>query len=175
MERLNRTAKQKGFAAVETVLIVVIVGLIAFVVWYAFTSKSDTESTLGNAANSSSTPPKTTAKNTTSTTKTSGVVIIKTDSKGNKYLADSNGKTLYIYGADAANISNCSGSCLDAWPIFKASTANGITQANVGTITRSDGTIQYTYKQLPLYYYTGDGSVGQVTGNNVNNFKLATP
>jgi len=46
--------------------------------------------------------------------------------------------------------------------------------ANVGVITRTDGSKQYTYKNLPLYYFTGD-QTGQVTGDNVENFHVAKP
>jgi predicted lipoprotein with Yx(FWY)xxD motif len=46
---------------------------------------------------------------------------------------------------------------------------------NVGTITRTDGGVQYTYKKMPLYYYVGDTSAGQITGDGVNGFSVAKP
>ena len=167
---------QRGFSPVETVLVLVIVGLIAFVAWYVFRTKSDTDTTLGNAANtqtevSTGNSTKSTATSTKSSTE---VVVTKTDSKGVKYLADSSGKTLYTYGQDTDNTSNCTGSCLTDWPAYKATSSSASLPTNVGTITRSDdGSLQYTYNKKPLYTFTGDSSAGQVTGDGVNGFKLA--
>ena len=42
--------------------------------------------------------------------------------------------------------------------------------ADLGTITRSDGTKQVTYKGHPLYYYISDTKAGQTTGQGSNNF-----
>jgi hypothetical protein len=42
--------------------------------------------------------------------------------------------------------------------------------ADLGTITRSDGAKQVTYKGHPLYYYTADTSAGQTTGQGSNQF-----
>lgn len=165
---------QNGFAAVETVLILVIIGIVAFVAWYAFNTKSNTDNAYNNAAgNAQSVPPP--AKKSTATNQTSSqVVVTKTDSKGTKYLADGNDKTLYIYNADTSGVSNCTGSCLSTWPIYKATSTTNLPNG-VSIITRSDGGTQYAYKGMPLYYYVGDASAGQVTGDGVNNFSVAKP
>ncbi len=166
---------QSGIALLETVLLIVIVGLVAFVVWYAFHTKNSTDNTLNGAANTQqSVPPKKSASSN-STSTTTQVVTTKTDSKGIQYLADSSGKTLYTYGADSANTSNCTGSCLSVWPAYKATASSASLPTNVGTITRSDGSLQYTYKQMPLYYYSGDTAAGQINGNGVGNFSVAKP
>jgi predicted lipoprotein with Yx(FWY)xxD motif len=173
-----RKFNQRGFSPVETTLVLVIVGLVAFVAWYVFHTKSDTDTTLGNAANtqtevsSGNSTKSTPSKTSTATT----VVVTKTDSKGTKYLADPAGKTLYTYDQDTDNKSNCTGSCLSTWPVYKATSSSASLPTNVGTITRSDdGSLQYTYKKMPLYYFTGDTSAGKVTGDGVNSFSLATP
>jgi len=174
MLRLKRN--QKGFAPLETVLIIVIIGLVAFVVWYVFNTKSNTTSTLGDAANTTQVA-KTPSKTTPSTTKTSTatqVVTTKTSSSLGQYLADTSGKTLYTYGADTTGVSNCTGSCLTDWPVYKATATTNL-QTNVTVITRSDGTKQYAYKGMPLYYFTGDSSAGQVTGDGVSGFHVAKP
>jgi predicted lipoprotein with Yx(FWY)xxD motif len=167
---------QHGFAALETVLVLVIVGLVAFVVWYAFHTKSNTDTTYGNAANTQTEVSKENSNKTNTNTQStaSQVVVTKTDSKGSQYLADGNDKTLYTYGADTSGVSNCTGACLAAWPIYKATSATSL-PANVSIITRSDGGTQYAYKGMPLYYYTGDIAAGQTTGDGVNNFSLAKP
>jgi predicted lipoprotein with Yx(FWY)xxD motif len=167
---------QKGFAAVETVLILVIVALVAFVAWYAFHTKSNTENTLGTAANTQTEPSKNQESSSNNSASASEqVVTTKTDSKGTKYLADKDGKTLYTYGSDTTGVSKCTGSCLDTWPIYDASSAPTTLPANVSVITRSDSKKQYAYKGMPLYYYTGDSSAGMVNGDGVNNFSLAKP
>jgi hypothetical protein len=42
--------------------------------------------------------------------------------------------------------------------------------ADLGTITRSDGKKQVTYKGHPLYYYAADSSPGQTSGQGLNQF-----
>lgn len=103
------------------------------------------------------------------------VLITKSNPSIGQYLADPSGKTLYTYNADTKGVSNCTGSCLAAWPAYvdKGSTTN--LPSGVSTIKRTDnGQIQYTYNGLPLYYFVSD-STGQVTGNGVQNFSVAKP
>ena len=38
----------------------------------------------------------------------------------------------------------------------------------VGTIKRSDGSLQATYNGHPLYTYVADGAPGDAKGNNLN-------
>ncbi len=83
------------------------------------------------------------------------------------YLADPKGMTLYTYTKDADNTSNCTGQCLVIWPAYTASSKTGSYPAGVGVITRSDGSLQYTYKGMPLYYYEKDTAPGDVNGQNV--------
>jgi predicted lipoprotein with Yx(FWY)xxD motif len=173
-----RKFNQRGFSPVETTLVLVIVGLVAFVAWYVFHTKSDTDTTLGNAANTQTevSSGNSTKPTPSKTSTAAAVVVTKTDSKGTKYLADPAGKTLYTYDQDTDNKSNCTGSCLSTWPAYKATSSSASLPTNVGTITRSDdGSLQYTYKKMPLYYFASDTSAGQVTGNGVNGFSQATP
>jgi predicted lipoprotein with Yx(FWY)xxD motif len=170
-----RKNSQKGFSPVEILLFVVIIGLVAFVVWFVFHSKNNADNTLNGAASTQIASPQKSSKTTTKTSTTAQVVSTKTDSKGVQYLADANGKTLYIYGSDTANTSNCTGTCLATWPAYKATSTSATLPTNVGTITRTDGGVQYTYKKMPLYYYVGDTSAGQITGDGVNGFSVAKP
>ena len=45
---------------------------------------------------------------------------------------------------------------------------------SLGTLARADGTTQVTYDSAPLYYWQGDAKAGDVTGNGVNGFSVAT-
>jgi hypothetical protein len=53
---------QKGFGAVEVLLLVVVIGLIAGAGYYVWNAKKNTESTLNNTANSQGEPSKSTSK-----------------------------------------------------------------------------------------------------------------
>jgi predicted lipoprotein with Yx(FWY)xxD motif len=103
------------------------------------------------------------------------VLVTKTSPSLGNYLADPSGRALYTYGGDTAGLSNCSGACLMAWPAYQATGSVSSLPAGVGTIKRSDnGETQYTYQGLPLYYFASD-SGGSVTGNGIENFRVAVP
>jgi predicted lipoprotein with Yx(FWY)xxD motif len=92
------------------------------------------------------------------------------------YLVDSQGKSLYVFAADSANTSTCTGACAQVWPPLTvaqgqaAQAQTGVTSNLIGTITRSDGTQQVTYKGQPLYYYSLDQSAGQTNGQGITSF-----
>ena len=125
---------------------------------------------------SSKTTPTTTAStNTNAPAVNNSVLITKTSSSLGQYLADPSGKALYTYGADTSGVSNCTGSCLTNWPAYQATGSTANLPSGVSTIKRSDnGQTQYAYNGMPLYYFASDSS-GQVTGNGVENFKVAKP
>jgi len=101
------------------------------------------------------------------------VYKMMSDSKGVSYLADENGMTLYIYSKDTAGVSNCSGTCITNWPEFGPKTEPASLPANITVITRSDKSLQYAWKGMPLYYFVSDKKAGDVTGDGVNGFTLA--
>ena len=92
-------------------------------------------------------------------------------------LTGPNGMTLYTHAGDSATSSTCTGQCATAWPPLattgQPSAGAGVT-GQLGTLTRSDGSTQVTYGGLPLYYWQGDAKAGDVTGNGVNGFSVAT-
>jgi len=108
------------------------------------------------------------------------VLTVSLDSKLAQYITDKNGMTLYIYSKDTARVSNCSVACAANWPpyIVTAGTtfphAAGINGA-IGTMTRPDGSIQLTYKGMPLYLWIKDTKVGDKTGDKVGGFLIARP
>jgi predicted lipoprotein with Yx(FWY)xxD motif len=103
------------------------------------------------------------------------IVLTKSNSSLGQYLTDPSGKALYTYGGDSSGVSNCTGSCLAAWPAYQDKGSTSGLPTGFSTITRTDnGQVQYTYMGLPLYYFASD-SQGQVTGNGVDNFQVAKP
>jgi len=103
------------------------------------------------------------------------VVITKTNSSVGSYLADTSSKTLYTDGTGSVGVSNCSGPCLAAWPVYQDEGSITNLPAGISTIKRSDnGEMQYTYNGMPLYYFASD-SKGRVTGNGVSGFVVAKP
>ena len=79
--------------------------------------------------------------------------------------------TLYLFGLDTANHSNCpaSNGCSAVWVPYTAPA--GTTAPSGFTLTtRSDGTLQWTFNGWPLYTYVGDTAPGQNNGNGLNQF-----
>jgi predicted lipoprotein with Yx(FWY)xxD motif len=77
--------------------------------------------------------------------------------------------TLYWFAPDTSTKSACYGSCAAYWPpVYSAQKAGPGVTGTLGTIKRSDGTVQATYDGHPLYTYIGDSAPGQATGNNIN-------
>ena len=89
---------------------------------------------------------------------------------GVSVLTNGSGLTLYSFAPDTPNRSACYGTCAAYWPPVTGSpTAGpGVTLSKIGTIARTDGTIQVTYDGHPLYTYIGDTAPGQTSGNNLN-------
>jgi predicted lipoprotein with Yx(FWY)xxD motif len=90
------------------------------------------------------------------------------------FLTNGSGRAVYLWAADSMNKSACSGACAGAWPPVTAmgqlTAAGGAKAAELGTITRSDGTKQVTYDGHPLYYYAGDSGPGQTNGQGSDSF-----
>jgi predicted lipoprotein with Yx(FWY)xxD motif len=94
------------------------------------------------------------------------------DSSLGQIIVDGSGMTVYYFTKDQANSgkSACSGDCLTAWPAVVATSdqpsGEGIT-AELGTITRDDGTKQVTVNGMPIYLFAKDKAAGDVTGQGV--------
>jgi predicted lipoprotein with Yx(FWY)xxD motif len=85
---------------------------------------------------------------------------------------DAEGMTLYIFLNDEPNSgeSTCYDQCEENWPVFSAdeplTLPDGV-PGELGTIERTDGTMQVTYNGWPLYYWVKDVAPGDVTGQAV--------
>ena len=100
----------------------------------------------------------------------SNTILVKSNANGVNYLTDAKGMTLYYYTKDIDGQSACYGGCATAWPIFYAadiSVSAPLQPSDFGTITRTDGTKQTTYKGWPLYYWQRDTKAGDATGEGV--------
>jgi predicted lipoprotein with Yx(FWY)xxD motif len=89
-------------------------------------------------------------------------------------LVDGTGRTLYLFESDTPTMSTCNGSCASVWPPASAAStphaAGGAPPDLLGTLRRTDGTSQLTYKGHPLYYFAGDAKPGDTTGQGLNQF-----
>jgi predicted lipoprotein with Yx(FWY)xxD motif len=100
-------------------------------------------------------------------------INVATDSTLGQILVDGNGMTLYIFTKDGPNQSNCTGSCMDAWPPLltqgSPTLGPGVDDSLVGTATLADGTQMVTYNQMPLYAWSKDKKPGDTTGQGFKN------
>jgi predicted lipoprotein with Yx(FWY)xxD motif len=116
--------------------------------------------------------PTTAAAVTGTVATTLTLTVAKSDTLG-EYLADGQGKTVYLYTPDSPNKSTCTGNCATAWPPLtvqgKPTGGTGVEASQLATITRDDGTTQVTYYGWPLYYFGGDAAAGDVNGQGVAN------
>ena len=88
-----------------------------------------------------------------------------------RYLVDDLGQSLYTFANDDANLSNCSGGCLDAWPIFGDQNLvipSILNQDDFGNIT-TQGVSHATFLNQPLYYFNNDDNRGEINGHEANN------
>jgi len=98
------------------------------------------------------------------------VRILETDTHG-KVLTDADGNSLYFFSWDSKGLSECEGECIDAWPVFYSdnlSLDSGLDMADFGLTTRTDGSMQTTYKGWPLYYFINDTAPNQINGDGAN-------
>jgi predicted lipoprotein with Yx(FWY)xxD motif len=142
-------------------------GLAAVVLTVAACASSSSSSS-SSAAQSSSPPAAAGSSSSASSTGTTVLVLSRTIN-GTAVLTNAKGFTLYWFGPDTRTASHCTGSCATYWPpVTGPVTAGPGVTGTLGTITRSDGTVQATYDGHPLYTYVADTAPGQAKGNGLN-------
>jgi len=75
-------------------------------------------------------------------------------------------------------VSNCTGTCLANWPAFLAggnAVPTGVDPSKLTTFVRADGTQQSAFDGHPLYYFVGDTTPGQISGQGIENFSVVDP
>jgi predicted lipoprotein with Yx(FWY)xxD motif len=100
------------------------------------------------------------------------VRITAEDSRFGRVLFDANGQVVYVFEIDRRNRSNCTSTeCVRAWPPVLTeedpTAGAGVDASLLGTIRRSDGTLQVTYDGRPLYFYEHEGR-GEIKCHNVD-------
>jgi predicted lipoprotein with Yx(FWY)xxD motif len=138
-------------------------------------SSSKSTSTTAAAITPASTEQSSTAAATTPASTTGVAVTVKHASKLGTILAAGSKKlTVYMFEGDKGASSSCSGACASVWPPVTTSGGPSATgaasSADLGTITRSDGTTQVTYKGHPLYFFAKDKDSGDAYGQGVKGF-----
>lgn len=132
---------------------------------------------LAACGSSSSTATTTTgAGSSTTGTTASATAVVDATTVGSHgvVLVSKTGATLYRYTPDGTGTPSCTGACAGVWPPLTVpagsatpTAGSGVSVADLGTVARSDGTLQVTYKHMPLYTYTGDTAPGQANGQGV--------
>jgi predicted lipoprotein with Yx(FWY)xxD motif len=164
---------------------VLVCGAVALVL--AGCGSSSSKSASGAAATGASTSAASTASSsygaagTTTTTAAAGsasaagtIVSVKHNKVGTILAAGPKHLTVYLFEGDHGTTSACSGACAQVWPPVTTgaapTVAGGAMSADLGTVTRADGTKQVTYKGHPLYFFAKDGDDGDAYGQGIKSF-----
>ncbi|MSQ22872.1 MAG: hypothetical protein EXR53_06185 [Dehalococcoidia bacterium] len=117
------------------------------------------------------TPTAAAAPTATARAVTKATVKVTAHAKLGNILTDLSGRTLYTFSRDERNKSTCSGTCVETWlPLLTAgdpTAGDGVTQATLGVIQRTEGGIQVVYNGRPLYHNVQDTAAGDAKGQNV--------
>lgn len=110
---------------------------------------------------------------------TTSVTAVNDPSFGT-YLADGEGRALYLFTQDAKESSACVDGCVEEWPPFvlegELVGGAGVAPNLLGSFQRDDGTEQVTYFGVPLYYSALDSAPGEVNGQGVgDSWYLVSP
>jgi len=81
-------------------------------------------------------------------------------------MTDAEGMTLYTFDRDEPGVSNCYEQCAQNWPPFLAE-EGATAEGDFTLVERTDGSMQWAYKGMPLYHWQNDTEPGQTTGDNV--------
>ncbi len=99
---------------------------------------------------------------------TASIVVKTTMIGGATVLTNAKGFKPYWFVPDTSTKSNCNGQCAKFWPPLKARLPPALATGTLGTITRSNGTMQATWNGHPLYTFLSDKKPGKNSGNGLN-------
>jgi predicted lipoprotein with Yx(FWY)xxD motif len=102
------------------------------------------------------------------------------DAEEGEYLVAGNGYSLYLFKADrqgsggSSAMSACEGDCLATWPPLIVDAvpmgSGNVASSLLGTMERTDGTLQATYNGWPLYFYAEDIEETDINGHDIESF-----
>ncbi len=96
------------------------------------------------------------------------IYTTKTDSAKGTYMTDTQGMTLYTFDKDTPGVSTCYDGCAKAWPPYTSgATAQSTLPQNITVVKRTDGSTQFAWKGMPLYYFATDKKAGDIIGDGV--------
>lgn len=87
------------------------------------------------------------------------------------------GRTLYTFARDVAGSgkSACVDACAANWPPLTVA-ATAVPLGDYSIVTRADGSKQWAFKGMPLYYFAKDTKAGDKLGDGVaGNWRVARP
>jgi predicted lipoprotein with Yx(FWY)xxD motif len=130
-------------------------------------------SACGSSSSSKSSTTSETQPAATQTSTSAAGALVKTaaNSKlGGTVLVNAQGMTLYhLSGEQNGKFICASAACLSVWHPLTAPT--GVTPSasvsSLGTVKRSDGSLQVTYKGTPLYTFAQDKEAGEANGQGI--------
>ena len=94
-----------------------------------------------------------------------GMVLAPLAASAAGVLTGPNGMTLYTFDKDSKGVSNCYNGCAAHWPPYLVKSGE-MMGAPWSKVARKDGTEQWAYNGMPVYYFVGDTAKGDENGNN---------
>jgi predicted lipoprotein with Yx(FWY)xxD motif len=144
------------------------------------TKSSSTTASTAAAASSQASPASTSSSSpaaapaATSSEGAAVTVTTKPAKLGTILAAGPKKMTVYLFEADSSGRSACSGACEAIWPPVTtgaaARAAGAASSADLGTISRANGSKQITYKGHPLYFFAKDKDGGDAYGQDSHAF-----
>lgn len=159
MQRFSKAINHKQRPLTLALLIVLSLGVTAC----SSSSSDDADNPLDNSGN----PPPNTAQNDLGTDSPSATVpnLAVRTAIGDVIVGGPDNLTLYTFANDTENQSNCTGGCAQSWPPFTTPVAGK--DEDFSTIVRDDESLQWTVRGRPLYFYSGDGASGEISGEGL--------
>lgn len=138
------------------------------------TTTTVTEETTTTAAETTTTAAAETTttaaeETTTTATATADADLALSSTALGDIIVDASGNTIYLFTPDEQGESTCYDQCEENWPVVGelASVGEGLDAALLGTTTRTNGDLQATYNDWPLYYFANDAAPGDTNGQGV--------